>query len=288
MPTAQLIARTRPTLVRREQGPLQLVARTQPLVLLFRDQALVLFARTLPLRLIRQAFAGLRAGVGPSRVTAMELRIPEGFLAGTEAVWINTVRQTRVASPSAANEYAVGGSAITLAQPITAADRVWVDYWVPGGNVAPRVGVPVSILTPTSGLLPETPVPGSDRVFVGWVPQRRVSSGPQMNEYVISGASIVFGFDVSGLPVWADYTVPGVPAAPKTGVALAQNGPTELELPEDPVVDSVALYVNNAPLERVASSPVDLQFSVAGRTITTGISLNLGGHDRAFADYWTA
>lgn len=154
-----------------------------------------------------------------------------------------------------------------------------------GGMATPKVGVVPATLSATTYQLPETPVSGSDRVFVNGAALRRVGAAPGLGEYTIAGDTITLGFAlVAGDRIWADYFVTVSGSTPVIAEVPPETTGTTFTLLNVPVANTDAVYVNGARLRRVGAAPLMGEYTIAGNTITTGFALVVG--DRIWVDYY--
>lgn len=131
-------------------------------------------------------------------------------IAGSEALWFNTIRLVRVGSSPGLNEYTISGDTITLGFSKATGDVLIADYRVSTPTNHVHVQQETISGTGTSVSLSQTPIADSEVLFMNLIRLLRVASSPGLNEYTISGAAITLGMSkAAGDSLIADYLIPG-------------------------------------------------------------------------------
>jgi hypothetical protein len=128
--------------------------------------------------------------------------------------------------------------------------------------------------TGTAFSLANTPVTNSEELYFNTLRLRKVSSGPGINEYTISGANITLGFGKGA----GDYFVASYSTATATtshshvsNYELTGTG-TSFSLPSTPSAGSERLTFNTLRLRRVAAAPGINEYTISGNAVTLGFT----------------
>ena len=127
-------------------------------------------------------------------------------MVGTTEAVLNGLQQRRVLVAPGVGEFAVSGAAVTLGSTRLAGDWVLVRYETAVPSVHDHVISEAPTGSGATWTLAQTPAVGTERVIVNGLEYRRVTAGPGVGEYSISGAVVTLGLPLTGADrIWADY-----------------------------------------------------------------------------------
>ena len=196
------------------------------------------------------------------------------------SIFLNGLKIDRVAATPNSSQYTLSGTTLTTGRSLLAGESLEGFFRVSVDTAVFDDLTPTLAETGTSWTLSQDPVNASQvSLFLNGAYLRQVTSGPNANQYTISGRNITTGRTLTaGETLDAVYRISVIIGSfwDDLTPTLTETG-TSFTLAKTPVAAAqTALFLNGMKLRRVTSGPSATEYTVSGTSVVTGRSLLAG------------